>query len=411
LFLNRLNSIPCEHVFVKHSHRMFKVLLAVAAIFVIAASARSVDDEMKLFQDFMNTYGRKYATEEIAHKFKCFRINLRLIDERNAQGAEQHGVNQFADLCQEEFARMYLGMRGNSTVTKRAMNVQSGSSSTPPPPAPPSGSSTTPPPAPPSGSSTTPPPAPPSGSSTTPPPAPPSTSSNSPPPSPPSSSGGDMPSDTKQVDWRTKGAVTPIKNQGNCGSCWSFSATGNMEGQWMLAGNTLVGLSEEELVQCSSSTGNEGCNGGLMDWAFEWVTSNGGIDSESDYPYTSGGGTTGTCANSKLGNKVAKFSGHTDMPKNENSMATWVYTNGPLAIGVDALTWSSYTGGIVKNCPAGQLDHGVLIVGFNDANSPPYWIVKNSWGTSWGENGYIRLEKGTDQCGLTQAASSAIAQK
>jgi len=377
--------------------QLLLALINATAILVIAATARTIDDEMKLFKDFMSTYGRHYSESEVAQRFKCFRVNLRLIDERNARGAEQHGVNQFADVCPEEFAKMYLGFRGNSTATKRTMNVQSGSSSTPPPTP---SSSTSPPPTP--SSSTAPPPTP--SSSTAPPPTPSGGSSTSPPPPAPAS-------DTKSIDWRTKGAVTPIKNQGNCGSCWSFSATGNMEGQWFLAGNTLVGLSEEELVQCSSSTGNEGCNGGLMDWAFEWVTSNGGIDSESDYPYTSGGGTTGTCVNSKLGNKVAKFTGHTDMPKNENSMATWVYTNGPLAIGVDAITWSSYTGGIMSNCNGKQLDHGVLIVGFNDANSPPYWIVKNSWGTSWGENGYIRLEKGTDQCGITQAASSAIAQK
>jgi len=319
--------------------------VAVAAICLIVASARSVEDDRKLFQDFVATYNRQYTAGEKVHKFECFRTNLKLIDERNAKGAEQHGVNQFADVCPEEFARAFLGMKSNRTTAVAHPTFVT------------------------------------------------------------------KPTASQQIDWRTKGAVTPIKNQGNCGSCWSFSATGNMEGQWFLAGNTLVGLSEEELVQCSSSTGNEGCNGGLMDWAFEWVTSNGGIDSESDYPYTSGGGTTGTCVNSKLGNKVAKFSGHTDMPKSESSMATWVFSNGPLAIGVDAITWSSYTGGIMKNCNGKQLDHGVLIVGFNQANSPPYWIVKNSWGTSWGENGYLRLEYGTDQCGITQAASSAIAQK
>jgi len=119
------------------------------AILVIAATARTIDDEMKLFKDFMSTYGRQYASEgEVAHKFKCFRINLRLIDERNARGAEQHGVNQFSDMCQEEFAKMYLGFRGNSTATKRVMNVQSGSQSSTTPPPTPSGSSTTPPPTP-----------------------------------------------------------------------------------------------------------------------------------------------------------------------------------------------------------------------------------------------------------------------
>jgi len=210
------------------------------------------------------------------------------------------------------------------------------------------------------------------------------------------------------VDWRMKGAVTGIKNQGQCGSCWSFSATGNMEGQWMLAGHSLVSVSEEELVQCSHN-GNQGCNGGWMDDAFSWVNTNGGIDSEEDYPYTSGGGITGNCINSKLANKVAHFTSYKDITQTEAAMAAQVCSSGPLSIAVDAITWSSYTGGIMTDCTGTQLDHGVLIVGFDDNNSPPYWIVKNSWGTSWGEAGYIRLGKGTDQCGLTQAPSTIIA--
>jgi cysteine peptidase B len=208
-------------------------------------------------------------------------------------------------------------------------------------------------------------------------------------------------------DWRTKGAVTPVKDQGQCGSCWAFSSTGNMEGQHEIASGTLLSLSEEELVQCSNN-GNYGCNGGLMDNAFQWVIQNGGINSESAYPYTSGGGITGNCDNSGKSVSVAKYSSYKDVDHVEDTMKTWVTSNGPLAIAVDAASgWQTYSGGIVKNCNGRQLDHGVLIVGYGeDSTNTEYWIVKNSWSTSWGEQGYIRLEYGTDQCGITMMPSS-----
>jgi C1A family cysteine protease len=322
-------------------------LLLVAA--VGCAVAIDADAAKRQFADYKQTYGRTYTGAEDAHRFACFTENLKLIDERNAKGAEMNGVNQFTDLCPAEFAKYYLGYKASNTTQKAS-------------PAPlyqphelaPMGSS---------------------------------------------------------VDWRTKGAVTPVKNQGQCGSCWSFSTTGNVEGQWFLANGNLVSFSEEELVQCSASAGNQGCNGGLMDDAFEWIVSNGGIDTEADYPYTSGGGITGTCDNAKLANKVGKLTGHTDLPHNEAQMMTWVSTGGPLSIAVDALSWQTYIGGIKKYCFGRTLDHGVLIVGFDTTNSPPYWIVKNSWGASWGESGYIRLEYGTNQCGLTEAPSTSIAAK
>jgi len=344
---------------------------------VACALARTEREERNMFADFKATYGRRYEGAAEEHRFRCFSTNLKLIDEHNARGAETHGVNQFADLCTHEFNSMYLGYkRANKTHYKHRIpfngeSVEVGSGSVPSSGSVVSSSS-------PSGSA--------SGSSD---PAP----------------------DAKTIDWRSKGAVTPVKNQGQCGSCWSFSATGSMEGQWMLAGNTLIGLSEEELVQCDHN-GDEGCNGGIMDNAFEWVVSNKGIDSEANYPYTSGDGITGKCKTAKEKKVVATFTGHTDLPNDETAMGNWVYTNGPLSIAVDASSgWQSYTGGIVRNCFGTQLDHGVLIVGYDDNNSPPYWIVKNSWAASWGENGYIRLEKGTNQCGLNQDPCSAVATK
>jgi hypothetical protein len=321
-----------------------KVAIALVLVSVALATAavhRTLDDDKRLFADFMQTYGKKYLPSEEAHRFECFRKTLNLIDMRNARGAEQHGVNMFADLCENEFSKMYLGLRPGNNTHKLA--DVSKPTATPNCPA---------------------------------------------------------------IDWRTKGVVTPVKNQGQCGSCWSFSSTGNMEGQWAKAGHPLTSLSEEELVQCSSSAGNMGCNGGLMDDAFTWVIQNGGIDSEANYPYTSGGGYTGQCNSGLLPNKVASFSTYANVQGGELVMANWVCTGGPLSIAVYALPWQTYTGGIMSNCPADQLDHGVLIVGFDSTYSTPYWIIKNSWSASWGENGYIRVEMWQNECGLTEMPSS-----
>jgi C1A family cysteine protease len=207
------------------------------------------------------------------------------------------------------------------------------------------------------------------------------------------------------IDWRAKGAVTYVKNQGQCGSCWSFSSTGSIEGQWFLAGHTLVALSEQELVSCDTT--DDGCNGGLMDNAWTWLVSNqnGNIATEASYPYVSGEGNVPACALPKT--TGATISGHEDLPQNEDQMATWMSTNGPISIGVDATSWQTYQGGIMTNCISSQVDHGVLAVGFDNNNNPPYWIIKNSWAASWGENGYIRVEKGTNQCLITNSPCSS----
>jgi cysteine peptidase B len=208
-------------------------------------------------------------------------------------------------------------------------------------------------------------------------------------------------------DWRKHGAVTAVKNQGQCGSCWSFSTTGNIEGQWFLGGNQLVAVSEQLLVSCNNVTDN-GCQGGLMDNAFEWIVSGhkGTICTEASYPYVSGGGSVPAC--NEQGNVFgAAITGHQDLPKNEDKMAAWLAVHGPIAIAVDASSWQSYTGGIMTNCISKALDHGVLIVGYSDAAPTPYWIIKNSWAASWGESGFIRVQKGTDQCLITHYPTSS----
>jgi cysteine peptidase B len=213
---------------------------------------------------------------------------------------------------------------------------------------------------------------------------------------------------TQQQDWRTQGAVTPVKNQGGCSSCWAFSTTGNIEGQWALAGNTLVSLSEQELVSCTTTC--NGCYGGLMDDAFEWIvgTQGGGITAEAQYPYVSGQGYVPSCQSSNT-TSVAFISSYQDIAQSESAMAQQVSTGGPLSIGVDATAWKTYLGGVMTDCTSTQVDHGVLIVGYDLTSTPPYWIIKNSWGATWGESGYIRVEYGQNQCLITTAPSTSIA--
>jgi cysteine peptidase B len=210
----------------------------------------------------------------------------------------------------------------------------------------------------------------------------------------------------QKIDWRTKGAVTAVKNQGQCGSCWSFSSTGSIEGQWFLAGNTLTSVSEQELVSCD--TVDDGCNGGLMDNAWGWLLSakGGKIATEASYPYVSGGGNVPACdmTGKTIGSTI---DGHLNVATNEDAMGAWVYANGPMSVAVDATSWQTYTGGIMTNCVSSQIDHGVLVVGFDDTYSTPYWIIKNSWAASWGEAGYIRVQKGTDQCLITTVPCSS----
>jgi len=193
------------------------------------------------------------------------------------------------------------------------------------------------------------------------------------------------------VDWTTKGAVTPVKNQGQCGSCWAFSATGSMESATFIALKTLPSLSEQQLVDCV--TADAGCNGGWMDDAFAYVIANKGITSEALYPYTA---VTGTCKN-PLPKSVATISSFTDVAKtNELALETAIVQQ-PISVAVEAdqAAWQAYTGGVVTaNCGT-ALDHGVLAVGYGtDATAGDYYLVKNSWGTAWGEKGYIRIGRG-----------------
>ena len=192
------------------------------------------------------------------------------------------------------------------------------------------------------------------------------------------------------TNWVSAGAVTGVKNQGSCGSCWAFSATGALESWWKLSHGSLPSLSEQQLVDCSGSYGNNACNGGLMDNAFKFSRDH-GLTTEAAYPYK---GVKQTCQTSS---GSYKNSGYTDVSGCTN-LANAI-TGRPLSIAVDAGNWSPYKSGVFSNCGT-SLNHGVLLVGITDQ----YWLVKNSWGTGWGESGYIRLNRG-NTCGLCNQPS------
>ena len=209
-----------------------------------------------------------------------------------------------------------------------------------------------------------------------------------------------------KIDWRDKGAVTPVKNQGMCGSCWAFSSTGSMEGINFINSGKLISLSEEQLVNCDKT--DHGCNGGLMDNAFKYVINNGGIDTEADFPYHAFA-LWRTCPADKEGNHAFTITDYTDVPTKNKDALLQALSAQPVSIAIEAdhFVFQNYRGGIITEDTCGDtLDHGVLAVGFDTTADTPYWIVKNSWGASWGESGYVRLAINvTDtsgQCGILE---------
>jgi len=296
--------------------------------------------------DFTTKYAKTYQHDQVHARYQIFKTNVDFVDNfaKNEQKTYTVGLNQFADLTNEEFQQYFMGTTVDATTMKRSATTSSNTITAPP----------------------------------------------------------------AAWDWRQKGAVTAIKNQGQCGSCWSFSTTGSTEGCHFITTGTLVSLSEQNLVDCSGSYGNQGCNGGLMDDAFQYIIGNGGIDTESSYPYTA---QDGNCVYS-ASNCGSKVTAYVDVATgSEPALQTAVFL-APTSVAIDASqsSFQLYTSGVYYEpaCSSTQLDHGVLAVGWgHDATSGmDYWIVKNSWGTSWGMSGYIWMARNkSNNCGIATMAS------
>jgi len=203
------------------------------------------------------------------------------------------------------------------------------------------------------------------------------------------------------VDWRTKNAVTPVKNQAQCGSCWAFSTTGAVEGADAIASGSLKSFSEQQLVSCSKQ--NSGCNGGLMDYAFQYIKT-APLELESNYPYTSGAGRVASCKYSKS-RGVGTVSSFTDVQSSVGQMKA-ALGKGPVSVAIEAdqMAFQSYTSGVITSGCGTNLDHGVLAVGYGTLDGEDFFLVKNSWGPSWGDQGYVRIGA-KNQCGILNAAS------
>jgi len=211
------------------------------------------------------------------------------------------------------------------------------------------------------------------------------------------------------VDWRNENKVSSVKNQGQCGGCWAFSSVGAIESAWAIKHNILYDLSEQELIDCSSK--NNGCEGGSMDLAFQYVIEN-GLCSNVSYPYTA---QDGSCDdNCKT---LVQISNYSDILENSEKMLALAVQHQPVSVAIQAnkRSFQMYQSGIYSDIDCGfELDHGVLLVGYgyDKKYDMDYWIVKNSWSTSWGENGYIRIQKGINDerglCGIAMAPSVPI---
>jgi len=210
-------------------------------------------------------------------------------------------------------------------------------------------------------------------------------------------------------DWRSKGAVSHVKNQEQCGSCWSFSTTGSTEGCHYIhetGQKKMVSLSEQNLMDCSTSQGNQGCDGGLMTQAMDYIIQNGGIDTEKSYPYTA---EDGTCHYNSA-NSGATLKSYVNVNQGDENDLQAKVNVGPTSVAIDASqsSFQFYSTGVYyePNCSSTQLDHGVLAVGWGTSSGSDYWIVKNSWGSDWGQSGYIWMSRNKDNnCGIATMAT------
>jgi len=216
-----------------------------------------------------------------------------------------------------------------------------------------------------------------------------------------------------EVDWTKKNAVTQVKNQQSCGSCWSFSTTGSLEGAWAIASGKLTPLSEQQFVDCDQ--GDSGCNGGLMDTAFQYAEQN-ALCTEESYPYLAKVGQCKADSKCTVGIPKGAVAGFKDVPHDDKEAMMSALQQQPVSIAIEAdkTAFQLYHSGVLTATCGDSLDHGVLAVGYGSEDGQDYWLVKNSWGPSWGVNGYIKLARGqggSGECGILKQASYPVVKK
>jgi len=330
-------------------HRSVQFLLVLCLLCVVAVDNHSFIPPAKLFETFMERYNVTYATpEEQARRLEVFRENLAIAERMNKEhiqigGARVFGMSKFMDLTRAEFKARYL----NNANLPDAL-PQAPVKYVPPPHT------------------------------------------------------RDIP---VSFDWSSKGVITPVKNQEQCGSCWAFSATETIESAWALAGHGLVVLGPQQIVDCDTT--DYGCDGGWPYNAYAYVISAGGQEPEADYPYT---GVDGTCAFNiaDVAVTIANWTWVNQNPATETTtMLDFVANMGPVSVCVDASSWQFYTGGVLQQCGT-NVDHCVQVTGFQNMDSLDVWNVRNSWG-AWGDNdsGYLYIERGMNLCLIATYVTSA----
>jgi len=305
----------------------------------------SISDEE--FNEYLLKYGKHYETRGEYHKRKMVYEKNKMKAMKKTKRAEEEGrsvrfgINQFTDISESEFRKTHLNYKRAHLDGAATLRVKQ----------------------------------------------------------------ADIDALPKTWDWRTKGGVTPVKDQGQCGSCWAFSATEGVESAWGLAGNTMVNLSVQQVVSCDPN--DDGCDGGDLPTAFQYIQST-GLELDSYYPYTSEDGWTGSCS-FDASHVVAKISGfqYATQSQNETAMQVAMVQHTPLSICVDASSWQDYSSGVMNAADCGtDLDHCVQAVGYGGmTNGTNYWIVRNSWAASWGIDGYIWIQMGQNVCGIAEEAT------